>query len=117
MNDTVQIVSFGYSWGQPPNCEVLVDCRGIVNPYHDAVLREYDGTHYLVQRMIAEDPNAEAVLVRLEEAVENGLRNVGLGCLAGHHRSVALGEALSKRLIQRGYNTRVIHRDKGRWLN
>ena len=39
---------------------------------------------------------------------------IGIGCTGGKHRSVAMSEALAKRLRDAGIKTLVMHRDLGR---
>ena len=40
--------------------------------------------------------------------------NLAIGCTGGKHRSVAMSEELGKRLMERGIETTVVHRDLGR---
>ena len=39
---------------------------------------------------------------------------VAIGCTGGKHRSVAMSEEISARLVDLGFAARVMHRDLGR---
>jgi UPF0042 nucleotide-binding protein len=39
---------------------------------------------------------------------------VAVGCTGGKHRSVAMAEEISARLVERGLDARAAHRDLGR---
>ena len=39
---------------------------------------------------------------------------VAIGCTGGKHRSVAMSEEIARRLLERGYDAKVSHRDLGR---
>ena len=39
---------------------------------------------------------------------------VAIGCTGGKHRSVAMTEEITRRLLEQGYVARAIHRDLGR---
>ena len=39
---------------------------------------------------------------------------VAVGCTGGKHRSVAMSEAIARRLGDRGHDATVLHRDLGR---
>jgi RNase adapter protein RapZ len=37
--------------------------------------------------------------------------SIGVGCTGGRHRSVMIADAIHERLAERGFKTRVVHRD------
>jgi UPF0042 nucleotide-binding protein len=39
---------------------------------------------------------------------------VAIGCTGGKHRSVAMSEEIARRMQERGYVARALHRDLGR---
>jgi len=120
----IHVLSFGFRHGLPPEADFVFDLRYLPNPYFVESLRDGTGLDEAVARYIFEAPAATAVLDHVEALLVDVLPlvrhegkpslTVALGCTGGHHRSVALAEALHKRLIARSERTLVAHRDIGR---
>ena len=98
--------------------------RFLPNPYWVPELRDHTGLESDVSDYVLGQPRAAEFLERLEallQTVDEGfLRerkqylNLAIGCTGGKHRSVAMSEELGKRLMERGIETTVVHRDLGR---
>lgn len=127
-NDRVQlratIMSFGFKYGIPVDADIVLDARFLPNPYWVPELRERTGLEAAVNDYVVSRPEAKSFLdtvTRLVDIVADGyLREgkryvtVAIGCTGGKHRSVAMSENLSVRLVRSGVETLVTHRDLGR---
>ena len=121
--DTLQVsvVSFGFKHGIPLDVDTMFDVRFIPNPYYDEALRPLTGRDEAVRRIVLDQAATQDFLGRVEGLFESlipAYRNEGksyltiaVGCTGGQHRSVAIAEALSLRLANRGVEARVAHRD------
>jgi len=121
--DTLQVsvVSFGFKHGIPLDVDTMFDVRFIPNPYYDEALRPLTGCDEAVRRFVLDQAATQDFLNRVEGLFESlipAYRNEGksyltiaVGCTGGQHRSVAIAEALSLRLANRGVEARVAHRD------
>jgi UPF0042 nucleotide-binding protein len=121
--DTLQVsvVSFGFKHGIPLDVDTMFDVRFIPNPYYDEALRPLTGLDEAVRRFVLDQAATQDFLGRVEGLFESlipAYRNEGksyltiaVGCTGGQHRSVAIAEALSLRLANRGVEARVAHRD------
>ena len=118
------VMSFGFKYGIPVDADVVLDVRFLPNPYWVAELRERTGKDAPVNDYVVERPEAKkflnTVTEMLEIVAEGYLREgkryvtVAVGCTGGKHRSVAMVENLSVRLVKQGVETLVFHRDLGR---
>ncbi len=118
------VVSFGFKYGIPVDADMVLDMRFLPNPYWVPELRDHTGLESDVSDYVLGQPRAAEFLERLEallQTVDEGfLRerkqylNLAIGCTGGKHRSVAMSEELGKRLMERGIETTVVHRDLGR---
>lgn len=118
------VMSFGFKYGLPADADMVADMRFLPNPHWVPELREQTGLDEAVNDYVVEDPAARGFLDRYADLVglvEDGyLREgkrfitVALGCTGGKHRSVAMAENLAARLVKKGVEVRVVHRDLGR---
>lgn len=124
MGMTVEIVSFAYRNGLPPEADLVFDCRFLRNPHYNAALRPRDGRDPAVAAYVREDPLFQpffdqvlAHLRLLRPAFEDAGKSyltVAFGCTGGKHRSVALAEAVGAALQDRRSAVRVRHRERDR---
>lgn len=118
------IMSFGFKYGIPVDADMVFDARFLPNPYWVPELRESTGRDAAVNDYVIEQPDAKPFLETaadlLDLMAEGYLREgkryvtVAVGCTGGKHRSVAMAENLSARLVRTGVATAVVHRDLGR---
>ncbi|MFI8590124.1 RapZ C-terminal domain-containing protein [Dietzia maris] len=95
----VSVSSFSYDTGPTPQADLVVDCRGLPNPYQVPGLRPRDGTQAPVRDWLMSQPATP----RLIDDVLTELRHieatsVAVGCSAGRHRSVVVADQLAARL-------------------
>jgi UPF0042 nucleotide-binding protein len=120
----VHVTSFGFRHGIPPEADFVFDVRYLPNPYFVDGLREGTGLDEAVSAYVFEASAAQVVLDHIQGLLRDVLplardegkptMTVAIGCTGGHHRSVALAEALHKHLVDAGQRTLVAHRDIGR---
>lgn len=118
------VMSFGFKYGIPVDADLVADLRFLPNPYWDADLKDLNGLDAAVNDYVVASDQAQDFLTKYAELinlVEDGYLREGkrfvtiaMGCTGGKHRSVAMAENLSARLVKSGVEVRVVHRDLGR---
>ncbi len=118
---SIQILSFGYKFGIPPESDLVMDVRFLPNPYFIESLRNLDGMSTDVRSWVLERPAVQEflsdyctlLLKLLPSYIEEGKRylTIALGCTGGRHRSVVIAEGIADRLKQNSYYVSVFHRD------
>jgi UPF0042 nucleotide-binding protein len=118
----VNIVSFGFRRGVPPEADLVFDVRFLPNPHFVPSLRPWTGRSSKVSRYVLRTKPAQRFLrltasllkFLLPQYVAEGKTylTVAIGCTGGRHRSVAIAEALGRRLkTMRNVELRIRHRD------
>ncbi len=119
----VTVVSFGFKYGIPVDADLVVDMRFLPNPHWVPELRPHTGRDADVAEYVTGREEAQRFLEQfvgvLETVGEGYLREgkrfmtVAVGCTGGKHRSVAMTEELTRRLVELGLDARASHRDLG----
>ncbi len=117
----VSLVTFGYKHGIPKGSDIVLDVRFLPNPYFEDGLREKTGRDAEVMNFLQEQPDFGMLLEKLHGLLDyllpryqtenRSYLSVAIGCTGGHHRSVAVGEALRSWLEGSQWPVRLIHRD------
>lgn len=124
----VNVLSFGYKYGVPVDADLVLDCRFIPNPHWVPELRSQTGLDDAVSQHVLSSPGVDAFVNSyvslLNQMIEGYLREgkkyvtLAVGCTGGKHRSVAISEAIAKRLNTGdgpiSIEAHAIHRDVGR---
>jgi len=102
------LLSFGFAYGLPPEATVVLDVRFLPNPFFVADLRGKTGLDSSVASYLWDREESVATLEQFRELLmfllprfaQEGKSHVtvAIGCTGGRHRSVAMVEALAKRL-------------------
>jgi UPF0042 nucleotide-binding protein len=118
------VMSFGFKYGIPMDADFVADVRFLPNPYWIPELRDLRGTDAPVNDYVVAQDGAARFLDLyagiIDLATDGYLREgkrfvtVAVGCTGGKHRSVAMAENLSARLVHVGLEATVVHRDLGR---
>lgn len=118
---TVNLISFGYRYGLPPDADLVLDVRFLPNPYFIDALRPNDGRNDDVRDFVMSKDETKGFIDRLEEMLGyliplylregKSYLTVAIGCTGGRHRSVAIVEALSGDLGGGEVTLRKRHRD------
>jgi UPF0042 nucleotide-binding protein len=115
------VMSFGYKHGLPLDVDIVIDCRFLPNPHWVDELRPKTGRDKQVRRYVLDNPQTGLFLERLDGLFEvvlpgyvaegKSYLSIAVGCTGGRHRSVAIADELATRLLERGFEPRVVHRD------
>ncbi len=120
----VTLLSFGFKYGLPTECDLVFDVRFLSNPYFVESLREKTGLDDEVYDYVMSLPDAAKFyalfqqmaefMLPLYEREEKSYRTIGIGCTGGKHRSVSLVRAISSWMRGRGWVVSTRHRDRER---
>ncbi len=120
-NFYITILSFGFKYGIPTDCDLVFDVRFLPNPYYVPELKPQTGNDKPVYNYVMSSPKASEFLDKLEDMlkflipnyIEEGKNQlvVGIGCTGGKHRSVTIANAINNRLTKLEYGLKVEHRD------
>ncbi len=118
------VLSFGYKHGLPLDTDLVIDCRVLPNPHWVEELRPFTGLDESVRDYVLSQPLTSEFLAQINGLLETLLPayvaegksylTVAFGCTGGRHRSVAIAEAVTEALRERGFHLRVTHRDLDR---
>ncbi len=105
---TVNLVSFGYRYGLPPDSDLVFDVRFLPNPYFIESMKMLDGRDEEVRRFVLEKEETRGFIKRLSGLLDfliplyrkegKSYLTVAVGCTGGRHRSVAIVEELAQRM-------------------
>ncbi len=118
----IQVLSFGFKYGIPADCDMVLDVRFLPNPFYVDELKQKTGLDQEVYDFVFRSHEAEEFLDKLEDMVRFLLPQyiregknqlvIGIGCTGGKHRSVSIARALSERLKgDEEYGLKTEHRD------
>ncbi len=117
----LQIESFGYRYGLPPDADLVFDVRFLPNPYYISELRPLNGLDPTLQRYVLEQEDCQTFIEHLDKMLGfllpcyhdegKSYLTLAIGCTGGRHRSVSLVEEFARRLDHANMRIRVQHRD------
>lgn len=119
----VTIMSFGFKYGVPADCDLVFDVRFLPNPYYIPEIKHKTGNDKEVQDFVMASKVSEEFLSKLFDMIKFLIPNyieegknqlvIGIGCTGGHHRSVTVANQLFEYLDQEeaNYGIRIAHRD------
>ena len=120
----IQVTSFGYRYGVPPDSDLVFDVRFLPNPNYLPQYRKLSGRHPQVARYIRSFPQTVEFIQRISDLlvyllphyIEEGKSylTIAFGCTGGRHRSVLIADEIRKRLVRAGYKVKATHRDIAR---
>jgi len=120
----LHLLSFGFRHGVPAEADFVFDVRFLDNPFFVKELRDQTGLDDAVARFVTAQPLARRLLDHIDGLVSDVLPAItaegrasltlAVGCTGGHHRSVALVQALAERFALRGPAPHIVHRDIAR---
>lgn len=117
----ITVLSFGFKYGIPTDCDLVFDVRFLPNPFYIPELKPLTGNEREVFEYVLASPNSTIFLDKLEDMLKFLIPNyivegknqlvVGIGCTGGKHRSVTIANAIGERLERLEYGIKVEHRD------
>ena len=123
-NIRIDITSFGYRYGVPPDSDLMFDVRFLPNPNYIPEFKKLSGRHPSVARYIRSFPQTVEFIDRISELliylIPHYIREgksyltIAFGCTGGHHRSVMIASEIRKRLTRAGFKVKETHRDVNR---
>lgn len=117
----LNIVSFGFKYGNLQDADLIFDVRFLPNPYYIPELKNLDGRCKETRDYVFSQDQTKIFLDKLQDLfrflipyyIQEGKRQlvVGLGCTGGFHRSVAMAIALADALKDLDLSISVRHRE------
>ena len=119
----ISVMSFGFKYGIPKDCDIVMDVRFLPNPYYVADLKEKTGLDKPVQDYIMSFPDAPEFAARFADLIKylipkyitegKSYLTIAMGCTGGKHRSVFMAHQLAAYLNKLGLSASEFHRDIG----
>lgn len=117
----VEVQSFGFKYGVPPESSIVMDVRFLPNPFFVSELKGKSGLDDAVRDYVIDTcataqfldyffPLLDMLLPAHSQEGKSYL-TVSIGCTGGRHRSVAIAEATGMHLQEKWPTVRIIHRD------
>ena len=117
----INIISFGFKYGVPIECDLVFDVRFIPNPYYVEPMKRLTGKSETVKNYVSGMRETEEFLSKLSDMLDFLIPNyvkegksqlvIGIGCTGGRHRSVVIADSVYKILQEKQHRVVVEHRD------
>lgn len=117
----INIISFGFKYGIPIDCDLVFDVRFIPNPFYIDSMKKLTGKSELVSNYVFKFEETNMFIEKLSDMlhflipyyVKEGKAQlvIGIGCTGGKHRSVAIADSLNRVLREAQHRVVVEHRD------
>lgn len=117
----VEIQSFGFKYGVPPESSIVMDVRFLPNPFFVPELKAGSGLDDAVRDYVLDNVTTAAfldyffplldMLLPAHQQEGKAYLTISIGCTGGRHRSVAIADATAMHLQQLWPAVRIIHRD------
>ena len=121
---TVQLQSFGFRYGLPPDSDLVMDVRFLPNPHFIAELQPLTGldepvSNYVLGKEECRDFLTNffdllGFLIPRYKAEGKSYLTLSIWCTGGRHRSVAIVEEMVRKLPDQGLYLNAMHRDVSR---
>jgi len=117
----INIISFGFKYGTPLDCDLVFDVRFIPNPYYNTSMRKLTGKNEIVKNYVLKQEQTKEFIIKLTDMIEFLIPNyikegktqlvIGIGCTGGRHRSVAIADNIGEKLKANNHRIIIKHRD------
>lgn len=117
----VHVISFGFKYGLPPEADMVIDVRFLLNPFFVPELKALDGEAAEIREFVLKAPAASALIAKYTDLIDFLLPlyekegktqlSIAVGCTGGRHRSVVMARALYDHIAARSNRVELIHRD------
>ncbi|WP_428049582.1 RNase adapter RapZ [Candidatus Avelusimicrobium caledoniensis] len=119
----IQVMSFGFKYGLPKECDIVMDVRFLPNPYYVPELKNKTGLDSDVQDYIMSfketrefaEKFADLIKYLIPKYIKEGKSylTIAMGCTGGKHRSVFMAHKLAEYLNKLRLSASEFHRDIG----
>jgi UPF0042 nucleotide-binding protein len=119
----INVVSFGFKYGTPPEADMITDVRFLANPYFVPELKARDGEDDQVQHFVLKDPETRKFLnkyldmldylIPLYQKEGKAYLTIAIGCTGGRHRSVVIARQVYDHICKTTRTVRLVNRDIG----
>ncbi len=117
----INLMSFGFRYGLPPEADIVLDVRFLPNPYFIEELKHLNGEDEKIQEYVMGWEESQTFLQKMLDMMEfliplyekegKSNLNVALGCTGGKHRSVVMTTRLARYFAGENYLVNTAHRD------
>ncbi len=117
----INLISFGYRFGLPPDADIVFDVRFLPNPYFVQDLKQYDGNTRPVEEYVMKWDDTREFLLKLFSLISfltplyekegKSYLNIAIGCTGGKHRSVVILNQVAGYFGDNDYVVTLNHRD------
>ena len=117
----ISIISFGFKYGIPIECDLVFDVRFIPNPYYIDSMKKLTGKNETVKHYVIKMNETDEFLKKLDDMLDFLIPNylkegksqlvIGIGCTGGRHRSVVIADALLGMMQEKRHRVIIEHRD------
>ncbi|HOJ09648.1 MAG TPA: RNase adapter RapZ [Clostridiales bacterium] len=117
----INIISFGFKYGVPIECDLVFDVRFIPNPFYVKALKKLSGKNEAVRDFVIGNELTKIFLDKINNLLDFLIPNyikegksqliIGIGCTGGRHRSVAIAESIYRYLVEKQNSVIIDHRD------
>ena len=117
----INVISFGFKYGVPIDCDLVFDVRFIPNPYYIDTLKNLTGNNEKVSDYVMSFHESTVFLSKLVDLLDFLIPNyvkegknqlvIGIGCTGGKHRSVTIENRLFDILKAKNSSIVLEHRD------
>jgi UPF0042 nucleotide-binding protein len=118
---SLQVLSFGFKHGVPPDADFVFDVRCLPNPHWQSGLRDLTGRDLAVIEFLEESPMVEELAGDIVQFLKNWIPKfyddnrsyltVAIGCTGGRHRSVYCAIRVATEIAGTQRAVIVNHRD------
>lgn len=109
----ITLTSFGYKHGDL-KADVTMSVKSLPNPYSVPELHNLKGTDAKVQEFVLGTDKGANFISKAHRYITKQYKeeiSVGIGCVGGQHRSVAIVEELARKFSEAGHEVTFAHRD------
>ncbi|MBP3627723.1 MAG: RNase adapter RapZ [Clostridia bacterium] len=117
----IQCKSFGFKYGADTEADLVIDVRCLPNPFYVEELKNKTGLEKQVRDYVLSTDESRQFFDKLAEFIDCAVPLyskegksqlvIAFGCTGGKHRSVTFAQLMCKRLTEKNYNCKAIHRD------
>lgn len=118
---SINVVSFGFKHGTPPDADMIIDVRFLANPYFVPKLKSKSGEAKEVQAFVLNAPETDKFLSKYLDLLDYLIPRyqkegkvyltIAIGCTGGMHRSVVISQKVYDHIRQHQHPVQLIHRD------